>query len=299
MKYAVIGTGGIGAYYGARLAAAGHDVEFLFRSDHDHVIKHGLMVESCKGDIFLPEVKAFRCSCDMHVADIILVCTKTTSNDALPDILRPIAGPESLIVMIQNGLGMEEKLAEALPEARIAGATAFICSTRKAPGHISHTAYGELTVAPLSEGCDERLEALRKDMEDAGVPCHRMDSVPLMRWKKLVWNIPYNGLSVVRDLKTDALTMEPENRALVIAMMEEVIGAAAACGVVIDHSFVDSMVAMTERMYPYHPSMYLDWKAGRKMEVDTMYGAPIAAAAEHGYDMKLAREVMEDLLKMS
>lgn len=299
MRYAVIGTGGIGAYYGARLAAAGHDVEFLFRSDHDHVKKHGLLIESCKGDIFLPEVKAFRSSCDMKTADVILVCTKTTSNDALPDILRPILGPESLIIMIQNGLGMEEKLAEALPGASIAGSTAFICSSRKAPGHISHTAYGELTFAPLSAGCEDRLEAAREDMEAAGVPCHMMDSVPLMRWKKLVWNIPYNGLSVVRDLKTDALTMEAENRALVIAMMEEVIGAAAACGVVIDHSFVDSMVAMTERMYPYHPSMYLDWKAGRKMEVDTMYGAPIAAAAAHGYDMKLAREVMEDLLKMS
>ena len=236
MRYSVIGTGGIGAYYGARLAAAGHDVEFLFRSDYDHVREHGLVIESCKGDIILPEVKAFRSSSDMQTADVILVCTKTTSNSALPDIIRPIMGPGSLIIMIQNGLGMEEELAKALPAARIAGATAFICSSRISPGRISHTAYGELTVAPLSGGCREQLEAVRAEMEAAGIPCHMAESVPLMRWKKLVWNIPYNGLSVVRDLKTDALTMEPENRILVIAMMEEVIAAAAACGVAIPHS---------------------------------------------------------------
>jgi len=297
MRYAVIGTGGIGAYYGARLAAAGRDVEFLFRSDYDHVREHGLVIESCKGDLRLPEVKAFRSSGDMQTADVILVCTKTTSNDVLPQIIRPLIGENSLIIMIQNGLGMEEALSEVLPGARIAGATAFICSSRTAPGHISHTAYGELTVAPLSEGCEEQLNAVSAELEEAGVPCHMVGSVPLMRWKKLVWNIPYNGLSVVKDLKTDTLTFDPECRALVRAMMEEVVEAAAACGVTIDASFVDAMIGMTEKMAPYYPSMYLDWKAGRRMEVSTMYGAPIAAAAAHGYDMRLAREVMDALLK--
>jgi len=309
MRYSVIGTGGIGAYYGARLVQSGHDVEFLFRSDFDHVTSHGLRVDSCRGNIFLPQVKAFKSSEDMSASDVVLVCTKTTSNEALPSLLMPILRPGTAIVMIQNGLGMEEELAARLSEygapqgVHIIGATAFICSSRIAPGHIDHTGYGELTLASAESQSPESsayaevqrlLTAIQADFEASFVPCHLCDSLPLMRWKKLVWNIPYNGLSVVKNLRTDELTMG-ENRNMVRSMMLEVIEAARACGTLIDESFADAMIASTENMAPYFPSMYLDYKAGRKMETGTMYGNPISTARANGFEMKLAKSVMDEL----
>ena len=295
MNYAVIGTGGIGGYYGARLAAAGKEVSFLLRSDYEQVRDHGLRVDSVKGDIFLPTVNAYKSAGDMPKTDVVLVCLKTGSNSSIPELIRPILGPESVVVLIQNGLGMERDLSEAMPEARIIGATAFICSSKVAPGHIEHTGYGELTLAPFSDGLSPALEAIVSDMEASGVPCHLCPSLELMRWKKLVWNIPYNGMSVTENCRTDVLTFEPALRGRVIALMHEVIAAAGACGVEIPEDFVGAMVSSTENMEPYYPSMFLDHAAGRRMEIESIYARPVAEAWKHGFDMPLTREVMRGL----
>ena len=295
MTYAIIGTGGIGGYYGARLAAAGKDVHFLLRSDYEAVKQNGLHVSSVKGDIDLLLPNAYNSTKAMPKADIILVCVKTTANAALPELLRPLLKPSSAIVMIQNGLGMEQDLHGQMPDVRIIGATAFICSSKVGPGRISHTGYGELTLAPFSEGLTWQLDAICADMESAGVPCHRADSLNVMRWKKLVWNIPYNGMSVVEGCKTDELTLRPDLRQKVLDMMHEVIRAAAACGAMIPDDFADAMIASTENMEPYWPSMYLDYAAHRRIELRSIYERPVAEAAAHGYEMKLTEELTDKL----
>ena len=295
MNYAVIGTGGIGGYYGARLASAGKEVHFLLRSDYEAVRGGGLHVTSIKGDIDLPAPNAYRSTADMPKVDVVLVCIKTTGNALLPELITPILKPGSVIVMIQNGLGMEQDLHAAMPLARIIGATAFICSSKVAPGHISHTGYGELTLAPLGEGLSAMIDAICSDMESSLVPCHKAESLSLMRWKKLVWNIPYNGMSVIENCRTDVLTFRPDLRVRVIDMMHEVIDAAAACGAVIPHDFADAMILSTEKMEPYYPSMYLDYAAHRRLELSSIYERPVAEAAAHGYDMTLTEELMDKL----
>lgn len=295
--YAIIGTGGLGGYYGGRLAEAGLDVNFLARGDYQALKDNGLEVKSCKGDFHLPQVSVFNDSTEMPKADIVLVCIKTNGNAALPRLIAPLLKPESLVVLVQNGLGIERELSIAMPGVDIAGATAFICSSRVAAASISHTAYGEITIAPLSGAIDERLLKVQQDFETAKIPCHLSDDIVTMRWKKLVWNVPYNGMSVTENAKTDHLTFDPECRARVIAIMDEVIVAGNASGATIDPSFAQKMIEMTESMAPYYPSMYLDHATGRPMEVGTMYEAPIAEAARHGFKMPLTMELCEELKK--
>ena len=110
MRYAIIGTGAIGTYYGGLLAKAGNEVHFLLRSDYEHVKTNGLQVNSCDGNYHLNNIRAYRSTEEMPVCDVVIVAMKTTSNAKLPEMLRPIVNDHSLILLIQNGIGMEEDL---------------------------------------------------------------------------------------------------------------------------------------------------------------------------------------------
>jgi 2-dehydropantoate 2-reductase len=284
MKYAVIGVGGVGGYFGGKLANAGKDVCFLLHSDYDFVCEHGLRVDSCRGNFLLNPVKAYNNPADLPVCDVVLVALKTVNNALLPKLLSHVAGPETLVVLIQNGIGMEDDLQAAMPNLQIAAATAFICSAKAGPGHISHMDYGTLTIADYS--CRDKgiLEALVRDLTDSGVETFRAE-YKLARWRKAVWNMPFNGMTVAMDASTDALLRNPSTRALIYEQMLEVIGASNACGVRLDSTFADKMMANTDKMTPYKPSMKLDYDNGRPMEIEYLYTRPLAIAAAAGYPM--------------
>ena len=285
-KYAIVGVGGIGGYYGGRLAQSGQEVHFLCRSDYQHIKEHGLKVESVKGDFHLTQVNAYNDAKQMPPCDVILVCTKTLSNYQLKEILPPLVHQDSLVILVQNGLGMEQTLAQALPDIKIAGATAFICSFKVGQGHIRHAEYGELSLSPYHACVADSLKQVALDLQQAGIPTQYVDDLNYLRWKKLVWNIPYNGLTVLMNASTDKLTFDADSRPLLQDLMREVIEAAAACGATIPFDFIDKMIASTEKMTPYSPSMKLDYEASRPMEIDTMYTCPILTARAAGYEMK-------------
>lgn len=285
MRYAVIGAGAVGGYFGGRLANAGRDVCFLLHSDYDYVCSHGLRVDSCRGDFLLNPVKAYREAAGLPQCDVVLVGLKTVNNHLLPDMLRKVAGPETLVVLIQNGIGMEHDLQKAMPGLQIAAATAFICSSKVGPGHISHMDYGSLTIANYSCRDTAKLDALVGDLKDSGVETYIADYL-LARWRKAVWNMPFNGMTVALNASTAQLLANPATRQLIKEQMMEVIGAANACGVKgLDESFADKQIAATDKMTPYKPSMKLDYDNGRPMEIDYLYSRPIAIAAAAGFEM--------------
>ena len=285
MRYAVIGAGAVGGYFGGRLANAGRDVCFLLHSDYDYVCNHGLRVDSCRGDFLLNPVQAYREAAALPQCDVVLVGLKTVNNHLLPDMLRNVAGPETLVVLIQNGIGMEDDLQKAMPGVQIAAATAFICSSKTGPGHICHMDYGSLTIANYSCRDNTKLEAVVSDFKDSGVETYTADYL-LARWRKAVWNMPFNGMTVALNASTAELLANPSIRELIREQMLEVIGAARVCGVKgLDGSFADKQLATTDKMTPYKPSMKLDYDNGRPMEIDYLYSRPIAIAAAAGFEM--------------
>ncbi|MCR5298698.1 MAG: putative 2-dehydropantoate 2-reductase [Paludibacteraceae bacterium] len=293
LKYAVIGTGAVGGYYGARLANAGTEVHFLFHSEYEAVCQNGLKIESVKGDFAIPakEIHAYNSVSDMPVCDVVLVAMKTVNNSLLPDMIARVTDAHSVVVLIQNGLMMEPQLQEELRHRMgdnapaVAGGMAFICSSRIRPAHIGHFDYGSVTFGLYNSDKEDDVYLLKRaiaDLNQASVPAFYAENLLQKRWEKLVWNIPYNGLCVALNASTEELMKHPSSRALVHDLMLEVVNAANACQVIIEREFVDKMMDFTDKMTSYAPSMKLDFDHHRPMEIRTIYENPIQYARTEG-----------------
>ena len=296
LTYAVVGTGAIGGYYGSKLARAGREVHFLLHSDYEYVREHGLRVNSCDGDFLLPQVHAYASSESMPKVDVVLVGLKSTNQPLLRKLLPPLLHPGTLVVLIQNGIGLEADVQAWFPGQPLAAGLAFICSSKTEPGVISHQCYGSINLGNYSCRDASLFEAVVSDFCAAGIDAHEVDYLEA-RWRKAVWNMPFNGMTVALQTQTDRLLKHPATRELIYEQMMEVIGAANALGInAIDESFAQKMMQMTDEMVPYSPSMRLDYDFHRPMEVYYLYTRPIAEARGVGFAMPRLEMLERELL---
>ena len=264
MKYAIIGTGAIGGYYGGKLANAGFDVHFLLHSDYDYVRQHGIQVNSCNGDFHLDAPNIYNNVEEMPKVDVVIVALKSTNNHLLRQLLAPLLNPGTLVLMIQNGIGIEPDVEKIFPDAWLAAGLAFICSNKTKPGIVDHLFYGNINIGNYSAP-KPVIDALIADFDKAGVKAFDVDYLEA-RWKKAVWNMPFNGMSVVLNAQTDQLLADASTRTLIKAQMMEVVMAANALGVEnIDEAFADKMIANTDAMVPYSPRNNRCWHKVRSM----------------------------------
>ncbi len=287
-SYTVIGAGAVGLLYGARLAEAGHTVRWVVRSGLREIRADGITVRSVDGDIRLDpaDVEVYGGSDRVPASDVVIVAVKTTANEHLDTLVSPAVADGATIAMFQNGLGVEARVRQAVPRAGdIVGALCFVCAHRRSPGVVDHIDHGAVTVGAIGAVATAAALALAEDLTGSGTETSIVDDLAVARWQKLVWNVPFNGLSVVLDAMTDAMLASPSTRRLVADLMDEVISAAGIAGRAIPHGFRDEMLATTDAMTPYATSMKLDHDAGRRMEIEAIYDAPLAAAAEAGATM--------------
>lgn len=291
LSYGIVGTGALGGYYGACLHHSGRETHFLLNRDYQHVVAHGLRVESKpRGDMSIASPHAYNDPKKMPPCDVVLVCLKSTSNAVLPDILPHVLKDDGVAVVLENGLGVEAEVAAIVGHDRVMGGLAFLCSNKLGPGHIEHQDYGlvrlgEYDAGGAARGISDRMRAIGADFDAAGIGTTLEEDLVLARWKKLVWNIPYNGLTVVMDTTTDQLMADNATRGLCQALMEEVAAGAAGLGRVIDDAFIGQMLSYTDEMVAYLPSMKLDYDAKRPLEVQAIYGEPLRVASEAGVPM--------------
>ncbi|MGP0174565.1 putative 2-dehydropantoate 2-reductase [Pseudomonas sp. NCHU5208] len=302
-RIGIIGTGAIGGFYGLLLARAGFDVHFLLRSEYSAVAANGLQLNSqVHGALHLQPVQAYRHAEDMPACDWLLVGAKTTANAELAPLINQAAAPGARVVLLQNGLGVETALRPLLDDGlHLLGGLCYICVHRSAPGVIEHQALGAINLAYHS-GPAEDDEARRSLVDDgaelfrkAGLDSQTMAKLEQTRWQKLVWNVPYNGLSVLLDADTKAMMGNPSSRALIRDMMLEVVQAAQALGHDMPENYADKLLAATERMPDYLPSMYHDFAQRRPAELQAIYATPLAAAAAAGQDMPKVRALYQAL----
>lgn len=295
LKYGVIGTGAIGGYYGAKLVQSGQEVHFLLHSDYDYVLENGLQVDSCNGSFHLDHPQVYSSSADMPQCDVVFVCLKSVNNTMLKDLLPPLLHQNTVVVLIQNGIGVEEDVQQMFPDAQLVAGLAFICSAKTKPGTISHQCYGQINLGNYSCHNEAVLAQVVEDFNAAGVKAGLVEYHEA-RWKKAVWNMPFNGMTVALNTQTDLLLKNASTRQLIYDQMLEVIGAAQHLGVKnIDSSFANLMIQMTDEMTPYSPSMKLDFDFHRKMEIYYLYTRPISMAQKAGYPMPKL-EMLEALL---
>lgn len=285
-SYAILGTGAVGGYYGALLQKSGAEVHFLARSDYSHIKAHGLKVDSPRGGFHLPAVSVHSGSEGMPRCDVAVVAWKTTANRNLRDVLPSVVKPGGTVLVLQNGLDPEREAADAFPGAQVLSGLCFLCSRKEGPGWIRHLDYGAVTLAGYSPqgplGTTPGMLRAADDLRAAGIEVRLHEDWRAARWRKLVWNIPFNGLCALLGADTARLMGDGPLRKLVGDIIDEVTAGAAACGCSLPDDFRDRMLKDTDAMAAYEPSMKLDRDAGRPMELEAIYGRTLEEIAKAG-----------------
>jgi 2-dehydropantoate 2-reductase len=314
---AIVGSGAVGCFYGARLVRGGADVRFLLRRDYARVAADGLTVRQVPApdiagsdrerSFHLPSTAFRACRSVSEVAargapDWIWLAVKTTAVAAVMDDLAAIAGPRTRIAALCNGLGVEDALAARFGAERIFGVLCFVCINRQADGSIDHLGHGQLGLGSLAGGPCDDLAAL---CDLGGIQRTIYPSLTEARWRKLVWNIPFNGLCTVNDCTTDAILADPRLAADARALMVETIAAANADlaerrdPARIGEDWIDEQFRRTREMGPYAPSTLLDRRAGAIMELDALFREPLRRAHRHGVATPVLAQVVAALDRLA
>ncbi|MDD2366513.1 MAG: putative 2-dehydropantoate 2-reductase [Desulfuromonadaceae bacterium] len=300
MKIAIVGSGALGLYYGALLQQGGSDVHFLLRRDYQAIKNNGLKIYSINGDFKLPNVQGYNNSEDIGKVDLILVALKTFSNHSLKELITPLLSDKTEILTLQNGLGNEEMLADLFGEERIIGGIAFLCSNRGAPGEVHHLGAGRITIGEYKPSQSKRLEIISSIFNSCKIDCHTTNDLKKIRWEKLVWNIPFNGLSALLMQSVDSLLSLHHTRSLIRKIMLEVIKAANAQQLTenIKDVYAEKMLLFTDNMGVYKPSMQIDREEGRQIETEAIFRKPLEFAETTGIEMPLV-EMLTTLLEQT
>jgi 2-dehydropantoate 2-reductase len=283
----IIGTGAIGGYCAVRLKQAGFNVHCLLHSDYDYVKNNGLTLITTENTA-VAKMNTYRSTNDMPICDVVLIALKTTSNNLLPELLKPIINEKTLVVLLQNGIGMEEELANFIEPQQIVGSAVYLKVARAYPGIIHHYGLQTIDLAPLIPSVN--VQSVVDLFKESNFTVHDHEDLQTIRWKKLVGNIPLNGLAVVLKASTKQLCQEDNSLKIILAITKEVITAAQACGATIPddyYEYTKKILHQHTEVDLHQPSMKNDFDTGKAMELKFIYETPILLAQEHNYPMKL------------
>ena len=285
MKILVLGAGAIGGYYGSQLAKVGCEVSLVCRTNSEYIQKNGLQIQSPFTHDF--HFKPHAVYVDSAEAlenhyDYILVSLKVLPEIDVIAMLLPIVKDNSSIVLLQNGIDIESVVAERFPNNPLISGLCFICVSRVGKNTIDHQDYGRITIGNYPFGIDEQTEKLGKLFQQSGVECLITENIQESRWKKLIWNAPFNPISVLGGgVTTKEMLSDPTSVAFIRRVMQEVIILANAEGYSLDSSVIEENLRDTEKMKPYKSSMLLDYEAKRPMEVEAILGNVLKIAKKH------------------
>ncbi len=288
MKIGVIGAGAVGLFFGSLLQRNGQDMHYLLRSDYDAISNNGLNVYSINGDFHLENLNVYRKASAIGEVDLVMVALKTVSNHNMVDLVKPLVGPNTLILTLQNGIGNEEILAEAFGSDNILGGITYLGAARKEPGSVYHTNMGKIDLGEFDRPPSERCETLATMFSEAGIPCKVINDLRRKRWEKLCWNIPFNGLAALLNQDTAQLLADAGMKELIYKLIVEITTAANAQDILkpLDgDSFANNLIGYTEKLTPYRPSMLVDRDAGRAMETESILGVPLQQGRDKGIEM--------------
>ena len=284
-KIAVVGSGAVGGYYGGMLAHAGCDVHFLMRTDLDTVRRDGLRIFTKGSEVHLPRVQCAATTEEIGAADLVIVALKATANAELARLLPPLIGARTALLTLQNGLGNERFLAEIWGAERVMGGLCFVCINRTAPGVIRHLDEGSISIGEFGRPVSARVRAVADAFRSVGVEANAVDNLDSERWRKLMWNVPFNGLSIAANANVADVLGDATLRAEARAIMDELLDAARRLGHEIPDSFADWQIERSHAFGGYRPSSMIDYELGRPVEVEAIWGEPLRQGLAAGAKM--------------
>jgi 2-dehydropantoate 2-reductase len=286
MKVLIMGAGGVGGYYGARFAEAGHDVTFVARGRHKEAIEtNGLHVRSALGDATIHDAKVIENAAAAGLCDFVLICTKLRDLEAAAQAIHPAVGPETGVISLQNGVEKERVLIEAVGRDAVMGGATQIASTIAAPGVIQHTGtMANLVYGELDGSLTDRLKAFDQAVRSApGFETNLADNIELEIWKKFSFLAPFAGITALHRKPIGPLRVNPEIRRELEALVGEAVAVGRAEGVAFGPgreaeviSFVDGLPETMKS------SMLHDLEAGNPLELDWLTGTVCRFGQTHG-----------------
>ena len=283
LRIAVVGSGAIGLYYGGKLAQAGLDVHFLVRGDLTEIRQNGLTVRGQDENFRVAKINCYNSTEEMGPCDLVMIAVKTTSNEEIIDLIPPLLREGTMLLTLQNGLGNEEFLAEHFGAERVLGGLCFICLSRVSRAVVERFDYGHVVIGEYGRPPQARTHSLAAKVKECGIKCGIAEDLELERWRKLVWNIPFNGLSILGGgIDTAAILADKDLHRSTTALMQEVIAAANLCGHSLPIAAAAEQMKRTETMGAYKPSTLLDFESGRPLEIEAIWGEPLRRAAAAG-----------------
>jgi 2-dehydropantoate 2-reductase len=233
----------------------------------------------------------------MGACDLVLIAIKATSNADLVDLIPPLLHQRTMLLTLQNGLGNEEFLARHFGAERVLGGLCFICLSRTSRTAVERYDYGHITIGEFGRASQPRTHEIASEFNCSGMQCKVVENLALERWRKLVWNIPFNGLSVLAGCIDTATILGDENlQRVTLGLMEEVIDAANKCGYPLEAGDASDQIDRTKTMGAYKPSTLLDFEGGNSLEIEAIWGEPLRRAAASGAATSRL-EVVYSLLK--
>ncbi|WP_462137677.1 2-dehydropantoate 2-reductase [Candidatus Mycalebacterium sp.] len=288
-KIAVIGSGAVGLYYGARLAQAGNEVHFLARRDFDALKKGGLTVESKDGDFRIEKPLVHRESREIGGADWIICALKGTALDSARELIEPVATSGARLLVLMNGIGMEEWFSEWFAHENIFSGIAFTCINRGDLGAVRHLDYGAVTVGHF-RGEPEKTKEAKALWDGAKVEVLTTNNILRDRWIKQCWNVPFSGIGVLYGGKSTQFIMgsptlcsQVENaQREIVEIANADLRATGSTETIDADETVAKMMENTRQMEDYSSSTVLDFLAGRPMEVDIIFSETLRRARKYG-----------------
>lgn len=295
MKIAMMGSGGVGGYFGARLAAGGHDVSFIARGAHLAAMKRdGLKVISAEhGDVTVKPVQATDDPSDVGVADAVIIAVKLWDTEAAGRAVMAMVGPGTLVISLQNGIAAEDILAPIVGVDRLAGGAAFIASAIEAPGVIKHIGtIQRMVIGELGGGITPRITGFTEACREAGIDAEASGDITRILWEKFVFLCGLSGTTTMLQKTAGPIREDPEHRRLLTDIMEEVALVARAKGIALPADFVEGRLEFFDGLpAEMTSSTHHDLDRGNRLEIPWLAGSVVRLGDELGVEVPANRKV--------
>jgi 2-dehydropantoate 2-reductase len=299
MKILIMGTGGVGGYYGGLLAQQGNEVTFISRGSHLYAMRHeGLKVKSVHGDFHVRPVSATEDPAKAEPVDLVLFCVKTYNTDEAAEAIRPVVGPQTVVLSLQNGVDAAERIGKVAGIEHVVGGATWLSAAVEEPGVIKQVSeFRRIVLGELGGGRSERIQSIFEVLNPTGITVEISENIQKVLWTKFVFISAVSSIGSLTRLPMGDYRSIPETRDLLSAIMREVASLAHAQGIALDQDVVAKSLEFVDNSGPHiKPSMQLDVESGHRTELESMVGVIGRKGRELGIPTPVADFVYGSLL---
>jgi 2-dehydropantoate 2-reductase len=283
MRIGVMGAGAVGAYFGAKLAAAGHDITFIARGEHlDAMKRQGLRIISPNGNLLVKNAVFSANPTDAGIVDMILFCVKSYDTETAAEALGPMLGDRTTILSLQNGVDNAEKIARKWGERGVLAGVVYIAGQISVPGVMRHSAGGKIIFGQLYGDANETTKPVAQTLVGADIPSEPSRDIQKVQWTKLLWNAPFCAISCLLRANMRQIVESEMLIKLALDCMTEVQAAALSCGIELSDELLDQAVGFSKDLGEFKPSMLQDLEARKPLEYEALNGIVVKLLRQTG-----------------